>query len=168
MKTTPTTHSEVREESSTATDTPGMSVKVRKVYRCEFCGKTGLRPIRQHVSRCTANPDRECHWKWRSHSYRDYGVPHCKAGELRRHITWCKNLKRWNEKNLDKLRERVDGCPACMLAVMRQARPKNFAWSDDRPGDVIWHFEKEKQRFNEELQQEEMYEEHRAIEASWL
>lgn len=123
-------------------------VVVKKVYYCDFCKKHSLRPLTRHEGRCTGNPDRECRWA-------GFGEqPHLKAGELRPHVEWCKQFREMDEDTLEAVRKRVKGCPACMIAVLRQARP------DDVEAFEWWrHFDldREKERFDEEWQYKDEY-----------
>ena len=131
-----------------------MRVETKKVYYCDFCKKHSLRPLTKHEERCTGNPDRECYWN------RGYGgYPHKKAGELRPIIEWLGQFQEVDETTLKELRALVDGCPACMLAAIRQSKPddiEGFSWWGD------FDFEREKERFNSELNEETMRREEEA------
>lgn len=140
----------------------GMRVETKRVYYCQFCGKHGLRTIRSHVTGCTANPDRECRWMHTDD-------PHTKAGDLRPLIDWCKSWPEVTGAEVDVLRGKVDGCPACMLAVLRIGRAKGVIKSrnfKDEPIEIIgpdyhdhFHYTEEVKRFNEELAERQYREE---------
>lgn len=78
-------------------------------YYCEFCKKSGCSAshIKTHERHCTCNPDRECRMCEEVRSApRDY---HTLIAQFK------------NNTDLDWLRREVDGCPSCMLTVIRQA-----------------------------------------------
>jgi len=106
-----------------------MKIVKKNVYYCEFCGKRSLRTLAKHESRCTANPDRECGIckllenetkdikplieKYRK-SYElievddNYGTPHTRTVAI------------WTGEaiTLKMIKEEVDQCPACTLAII--------------------------------------------------
>lgn len=127
-------------------------MRVRKVnrYYCDFCKKAGgsAYHIRLHEAACTANPNRECGM---------CEIGGCDPKPLEELITLLpdghKYLRRieaavtletqgiHDEADeavaaaLSTLREAADGCPACMLAALRQsgcARFSEFSWQDER------------------------------------
>lgn len=112
-----------------------MKVKTKKVYYCEFCNKHNLSvsAITNHEKHCTLNPDRKC------------GV--CGGNGVNKDdIKFLKNnhdiLLSWKGKDganegilgthigefNDKVKELMSriNCPACMLAIIRQSRIKEF------------------------------------------
>lgn len=115
---------------------------MKRVYYCDFCRKHSLRPLTQHEERCTANPDRECHWSQGAFS----GV-HMGPGELRPVIEWCKGLPKLTPELIAVLRKKVERCPACMLAVLRQSRTDEWHYVD---GQIIFDYKQEVERFNSE------------------
>lgn len=97
----------------------------KKVWRyyCEHCKKSGCSgaSMSRHEKGCTANPNRSC-----GHC-REAGLPQHPMADL------IKALGNGNESGVDNLRELSEGCPACMLAAIRQSglqRP----WSYDGEG----------------------------------
>lgn len=85
-------------------------------YRCEFCGKRNLSAghMAAHEKTCTANPDRTC----RMHK-------HCEGEQrpvseliavIRAHLSGTDGAMATTE-----LRKVACGCPACMLAAIRQS-----------------------------------------------
>lgn len=80
----------------------------RNVYYCEFCKRYRLtkNAIEVHEPKCIKNPNRSvCGW----HS----GCP--------RPADFASKLA--ESQDLDWLHNEMDGCPACMLAVVVQAFP---------------------------------------------
>lgn len=86
-----------------------MIVRERKVYYCEFCKRHRMtaKAIESHEPRCIYNPDRSvCGWH----------EPHIRIERPADHVAEFKRTL-----DLDALREKMDGCPACILAVVVQA-----------------------------------------------
>lgn len=82
---------------------------VKPVYYCEFCKRHRLTEsaIVKHEPRCIYNPCRsECGW----HKSTRPSAPHDFALVFK------------DDPDIDLLRDEMDGCPACMLAVVAQAR----------------------------------------------
>ena len=86
-----------------------MKVVTREVYYCEFCKRHRLSKsaIEKHEPRCIYNPDRAvCGW------HRDRAVT--RPADL---------VATYREtRDTDWLHDETEGCPACMLAVVVQAR----------------------------------------------
>lgn len=108
-------------------------------YWCEFCGKGSCSGghISSHEKACTANPGRVC----RMHA-------HCESPQRPIvELVASLDLKRPN-CNIDALREIADGCPACMLAAIRQSGI--FKWDGDpesQPPSNDWNFKTELKNF---------------------
>jgi len=114
-------------------------MKSRQVWRhtCDFCKKSLLkRPaMEKHERYCTANPNRECRMCALIGE-----EPAAPAGELAKMIApppmfTDEALQEWRASALPQfaaLRERTSGCPACMLAALRQAGVHSL--------DVDWDF----------------------------
>ncbi len=81
-------------------------------YRCDFCRKTGLGAghMANHEKRCTANPLREC----RMHV-------HCEKPQASIPEMMLCLFSKAEDHGIAALREMADGCPACMLAAIRQS-----------------------------------------------
>jgi hypothetical protein len=75
-------------------------------FYCEHCGKSSGsgRHMSRHEKGCTTNPDRHCGMCGRQ------GV-----GGL------VESLGAGDEAGVDRLRGATNGCPACMLAAIRQS-----------------------------------------------
>lgn len=96
-----------------------MRKKLVKRYYCDHCSKGSFKEpsMRQHEYGCIRNPDRVCYL---CESNRDYKtlVQAAKANS---------SEDEWERRNIDgptqleALSSMVDGCPACLLAVLRQA-----------------------------------------------
>ena len=113
-------------------------MKKKKVWRyyCEFCKKANCSgaSMSRHEKSCTANPNRYC------------GM--CKNTiPVERFI---KALGSGDEKGLDRLRDETEGCPACMLAAIRQSGLQYYDLDEDGPhGHYIeaFNYKKEKERW---------------------
>lgn len=84
-----------------------MKVVTRQVFYCEHCKRHRLtrQAIEKHEPRCIYNPDRSgCGW------HGDQGV--------RAPRQFVERFKA--NPDVDWLRSEMDGCPACMLAVVVQ------------------------------------------------
>lgn len=77
-------------------------------YYCDFCGKAGGHPyhMQKHEQGCTMNPDREC------------GL--CRFDGEWEQKPMAELLEAYGSGGLDKLRDATEGCPACILATLRQ------------------------------------------------
>ena len=82
-------------------------MRKRRVWRyyCDFCDKGTCRPLMKHEEHCTKNPNRRCrmcHWA----KFKTKPMTELIAAAL---------------TGVEKLREATQGCPACMLAAIRQS-----------------------------------------------
>lgn len=104
-----------------------MKTKVKNVYYCEYCNKHGLRSdaMEKHEKHCTLNPNRECRLcgnenikdiiKKYSNAYTFEEEP---IGNLDNTI-----VIKWEKKfSLDDINDDVEGCPVCILTVLRCAK----------------------------------------------
>ena len=120
--------------------------KVNRYY-CEHCKKGGQSAgcIRRHENGCTANPGRVCGMC--AHA----GLTQKPLTELTPHVAE-------GEWGIEELRKAVEGCPACMLAAIRQSEiNKN---PEDGPGmwfdfkkaaEEWWQQEREDQREHDSI-----------------
>jgi hypothetical protein len=102
-------------------------VKTRKVnrYWCDFCNKGGLSAghMRRHEASCTLNPLRVCRMcilMGNQQQSMDFLI-----GDLPRgFLSYQDEGGAWVEMRVDThgLRERAQGCPACMMAALRQQK----------------------------------------------
>jgi len=109
-----------------------MLTKIKKVYYCEHCGRHRLTPnsIEKHEKGCTANPNRVCGVCECATTMKDllakyegrFGiyVETNSLGYESRSARWARE-----PVTLDELRTDTDGCPVCMLAVIRQCDLNN-------------------------------------------
>jgi hypothetical protein len=105
------------------------TVRRKQVWRyyCEHCKKSGCNAvaIRDHEEGCTANPARVCKL--------------CKAAGLEGNHNSVPDLVfifKANEtlpvvEQMKLLRESVEGCPACILATLRQAKVLGYKADGD-------------------------------------
>ncbi len=90
-----------------------MKERQRTVFYCDFCRKHGLsrHAMRAHEIRCTMNPFRVCSWHEPKRGQNPLDV-------LARRLRERPGL---TEQDIFWLHDAVDGCPACMLAALRQS-----------------------------------------------
>ena len=99
----------------------------KPVYYCEHCKRHRLTPsaIEKHEPRCLYNPERSaCGW----HRDEEPNAPAKLAAAFA------------ENPDVERLRKEMSGCPACMLAVIVQARriglhPED-AWDFDYQAEV--------------------------------
>lgn len=134
-----------------------MHEKVKTVFYCDFCRKHGLsrHAMRAHEIRCTMNPWRVCGWH-----------------EPRRGNPISVLVNRIQERPLPLTRDDIDwthdaveGCPACMLAVLRQS---GVDFHYDAQYRRIFEYEDEVKRFREQEYEEAQRDEWDAIQSTWL
>lgn len=93
-----------------------MITKKRPRHYCEYCGKGSGNPayMKRHERGCTLNPNRVC-------GFCELRVEHL-GGEPQKPIkTLIEALGEGSAKDLKKLEKIAEGCPACMLAALRQS-----------------------------------------------
>ena len=107
-----------------------MLTVVKPVYYCEHCKRHRITAsaIEKHEPKCIYNPHRDkCGWCSKSPHYR---AP-APADRVPGFVT---------DPDLERLRRELDGCPACMLAVIVQARHAGLsdeeAWEFDYKAEV--------------------------------
>lgn len=93
--------------------------------------------MERHEKSCTANPGRECHIC--------NGDPQTGAADLPVLIAYCKERAAKSHDGLtltkadvDELRTLCDGCPACMLAAVRQANVYAIDWDAKLEFKTFW------------------------------
>lgn len=142
-----------------------MREKTKKVYYCDFCKKHGLSraAMVKHEVHCTMNPERLCRW-WLI----DYDVPRAgqKPHRMRRGLPrWLRLCAPLSQQHVDSLREHCCGCPACMLAAIRQSGIDRFIGFDYA---TSWDYDEEVKRYREDEREYWRLEERRDIESSFL
>lgn len=90
-----------------------MIIKTVKRYYCEHCKKSGGSSfhMKNHETHCTLNPERKC--RMCPHSSGSNGFPVSELIEI---------LGDGCNHNFDELLSHVEGCPACILAAIRQSK----------------------------------------------
>jgi hypothetical protein len=103
-------------------------VKIRKVLRftCDYCKKSNCKrdAMAAHEMRCFKNPSRRC--------------PICERQwpdeALSKLVAGLSAITEETEKAMiDEIRNEVDGCPACVLAVIKQAKLPQVEWDNGSP-----------------------------------
>jgi hypothetical protein len=118
-------------------------MRKKKVWRyyCEFCKKSGCSAghMKNHEKHCTMNPKRDC----RMCNISGTGGESIDILV----ITFIYN-------GLAALREAAEGCPACMLAAMRQAEVKDT--EVELLSEIAgWSYEEEKKEWWDEINAEQ-------------
>lgn len=133
-------------------------MKIKKVnrYWCDFCNKAGLSAshMAKHEKHCTLNPARECRMckmmkdGWDS-DFKQATLPELIAilpppdmvanenGGIEYHYTYQAKL----DAAIPLLRKAAGGCPACMMAALRQAKihvPMATGFDFTRECKEIW------------------------------
>lgn len=123
-----------------------MVTKTKKVYYCDHCKRHGLSryAMEQHELRCTMNPVRECRWN----TPRDH--VRFSAEEL---VTAMRERSPLKKDDIDWLHDEVDGCPACMLAALRQSGLEYHYLEDG----YHWDYKEEVERFRDYEREEAKY-----------
>lgn len=135
----------------------------KNVFYCDHCRKHGLSraAMEKHERHCTLNPGRTCRWviDGEYHSFED-------AFDLARIVNAIREAVPLNETTIDWLRIVTTGCPACMLAALRQSGVE-YHYPPGAQGP-IFDYVKEVERFREDERNEWDSEERRQIEATFL
>ena len=142
-----------------------MRQKLVKRYYCDHCSKGGLKKpsMRMHEQGCTRNPNRVCYLCDQSHDYKalcaeakalsSVAATFCQplvssspSGDLKRSkfagtfsLRSARNIN--GAKEISQLSHMVDGCPACLLAVLRQSNVMAFKHFDYKKEVVEWYRE---------------------------
>lgn len=131
-----------------------MHFKIVKRYYCDFCGKSGLSAshISRHEKACTLNPQRicrMCHMDMDGTIMNENGAqaemetllallpdpkPYLQVDE---YGTGYGSMENVVNAALPALREAAGGCPACMMAALRQKGipipcATEFIWNKER------------------------------------
>lgn len=93
-----------------------MKTKFTRVFYCDHCKKHGLRvdAMERHELHCTLNPERECGWVRQFSDHKPADVVTLAAQLAERETL--------TEGDLSWLESQTQGCPACMLAALRQSK----------------------------------------------
>lgn len=123
----------------------------KNVHYCEHCKKHGLsRPaMERHERHCTLNPERACRWTV------DVGGWHPEV-LLSALVEAVRRRDPLNPAAIDWLRDEVEGCPACMLAALRQSGLEyHFSTRSSGPLSPLWDYGAEVERFRENERERE-------------
>lgn len=138
----------------------------RVVFYCDFCRKHGLSraAMERHEAVCTLNPRRVCRWRINGHSDGSRVLDIAAIAESlagRAHVVeraavadsppGIEQLRGLTSADVDWLRGEVDGCPACMLAALRQSGVDEYHYSD---GVMIFDYQREVERLRQEEREE--------------
>lgn len=136
-----------------------MRDKQKTVYYCDHCGAYRLvrSAMEKHEATCTRNPQRLCRWRIDGHSDGSAVIDIAPlAAELRaRAVAYPLSSdpespeRTYLEKDdVDWLHDEVAGCPACMLAALRQSGVDE--WHLDRRGRTIFSYEQQVEAIRDE------------------
>jgi len=143
-----------------------MRVETKQVYYCDHCRKHRLMrsAMEKHELYCTMNPERTCRWSLLEYmpSPRMAAAGADGTHRMRRGLPrWVRMFAPLEEPILKRLRDHTQGCPACMLAAVRQSGLDIFARD-------CFSYDEEVKRYREEERDHWEYEEKLAIEATFL
>lgn len=119
-----------------------MKVKTKQVYYCEFCHRHRLvkSAIEKHEPVCTLNPNRICSWDI---------ADHLRQNPLALLARVIKTDNEITNDHIESLRTFLEGCPACMLTVLRLT---GLNWYG------VWDFTEEVKQLREQEREESNYE----------
>lgn len=121
-----------------------MRKKLVKRYYCDHCSKGSFKEpsMRQHEYGCIRNPDRVCYLCESSHDYKALCAEAVARSTSNGDETPIDDARTINgAKELGELSSMVDGCPACLLALLRQSKVmafEHFVYKDEM---VKWYRE---------------------------
>ncbi len=138
----------------------------KNVYYCGFCKKHGLsrHAMEGHERRCTLNPDRVCRWRIEGDP-RQYDFRALAAALRNRSSDEGFSVRHLVQADIDWLHDEVEGCPACMLAALRQSGVE-YGWT--RGGGRLFDYDAEVARFRAEERDYADDQERREIEATFI
>lgn len=115
--------------------------------------------MEKHERHCTLNPHRACRWLI-SGVHR-----HAEMIHLRSLVIALRQNAPLTDVAIDGLRMAVGGCPACMLAALRQS---GVEYHYDAKGLNLWQYGAEVESFRLREREAGDRDEFGAIQASWL
>jgi hypothetical protein len=120
-----------------------MRTKTVKRYYCDHCSKGGFKEpsMRQHELGCTRNPDRVCYLCEMRRNYRELTIQAKARSTPDKFSDDARTIN--GAKELSELSDMVDGCPACLLAVLRQSNVMAFEHFDYKTNLDAWHREQQ-------------------------
>lgn len=100
-----------------------MKTVVKEVHYCDFCKKRYLSKyfMAKHEKHCTANPNRECNicgYPLSASSVERFNNAY-KITEYGEGVTYEFHVKWLKKFTIEDIKEEVENCPACTLAILR-------------------------------------------------
>lgn len=116
-------------------------------YYCDFCKKSLGHAfyMKRHEKNCTNNPDRSCRM------CQFAGLATVPVKDL------IDSLGNGGAEGLKNLKEKADGCPACMLAAIRQKEGTETIECLNGYEHVYFVFEEEKKAFFDDINEPNPY-----------
>ena len=139
-----------------------MKTLTKNVYYCDFCRKHGLsRPaMEKHERHCTMNPQRTCRWTIDAdEGHADVSLAYVVAELQRRAPLELEDID-WLRKTLT---DTDEGCPACMLAALRQS---GLDYHLTPRGARLFDYDAEVARWRKAEQEHWQQQEYRDLQAS--
>lgn len=140
----------------------------RTIYYCDHCGRHKHRrsSMQLHERHCTMNPARTCRWSIGDEAHPEFVLTQVAAELYARAQDAPQGRRRLDAADIDWLRSTVGGCPACMLASLRQSGIRD--WHFGRDFTTIFSYESEVERWKTDEREYWVSEERREIERSFL
>ena len=119
-----------------------MRTKTIKRHYCDFCSKGSFRKdtMLTHEVSCTKNPQRKCFLCEESRDYASL-IPQVKTLGSKCQFNYHL-LEVDGQESMDKISDLVDGCPACILAVLQQSGVMAWELFEYKKARDEWHKEK--------------------------
>lgn len=127
-----------------------MRTKTVLRYYCDHCSKGGFKKpdMASHEATCTLNPSRGCYLC--GHLSITPDIP-ALISEMRKHADVYSNDDGTYEVKTNQpinwLYSKVDGCPACILSVLRQGKIFAFEVFDYKEAVAEWHREQTVEKY---------------------
>lgn len=137
--------------NSRTLDEVKMKIIKKNVYYCDFCKKKSLNSLKKHELHCTNNPNRKCGLCKSAGIENDIteimGVIKTKfAANIDAEPIWENNETkerligyRANISIFDDIKQTLDWCPACVLAILRQCKVYEFVSDKERKDTCLEH-----------------------------
>jgi transcription elongation factor Elf1 len=124
-----------------------MKIIRKLVYYCDHCGKRYLSraAINKHERGCTANPKRVCGvcgntGPVQTEPFAQYLEPAPVSEDWQADVPGATRqvVEGRYDPFIAEVHDAVNGCPACMLAIIRQLRITRIAWDYKAARDAYW------------------------------
>jgi hypothetical protein len=124
-----------------------MKSRTKTVYYCEYCKIYRLRKdsMERHEEGCTLNPDRVCRWHVDVYPIKDL-IEKYKGVDFSSKYN-DSTFQTDPSPNLEKLESEVDGCPTCMLSVIRIGQHDIYEFD----------YKEQVEKYNKKRSEEEYY-----------